>query len=107
MLLSAGMQDSLLAAVNVLAGTPYGLYLKAGMHMYAKTGHLSDLERELQHYHLEWMSKQIIKDPLGVGVLLGYFASKVNEINNLRWIAHSISLGLAPNVIRAELEFIA
>ncbi len=103
-LLSAGMQDSLEAAINVLVGTPFDPYLKAGMQVYAKTGHLSDIERQLRHYQLEWMSQQIIRDPLGVGVLLGYFASKVNEVSNLRWIAHGISLGLTPNAIRGELE---
>ena len=107
LLLEAGMQDSLEAAVNVLASTPYGPYLKAGMQVFARNGRLSSLERQLRRYQLEWLSQKIAKDPLGVGVLLGYFALKINEINNLRWIAHGIGLGLEPKEILTELEFLS
>lgn len=107
LLLEAGMQDSLEAAVNVLASTLYGPHLKAGLQAFARNGRLSSLERQLQRYQLAWMSQKITKDPLGVGVLLGYFALKVNEIGNLRWIAHGISLGLEPGAIQAELEFLS
>jgi V/A-type H+/Na+-transporting ATPase subunit C len=107
LLLSAGMQDTLEAGINMLATSAWGPSLKAGMQAYAKTGRLSDLERHLHHYRLEWMAQQITRDPLGVGVLLGYFALKVNEISNLRWIANGIRLGLEPNAIRAELEFLS
>jgi V/A-type H+/Na+-transporting ATPase subunit C len=104
LLRSAGMQDTLEGGVNALANTPYGPYLKAGMQAYAETGRLSDLERRLRRFHLEWMSHQITRDPLGVGVLLGYFALKANEVGNLRWIAHAIQMSLEPNAIKAELE---
>jgi V/A-type H+-transporting ATPase subunit C len=105
LLQEAGLQDTLEAAVNVLASTPYGPYLKAGMQAFAKTGRLSSLERQLHRYQLEWMSQKIAKDPLGIGVVLGYSALKVNEIGNLNWIAQGISLGLELNAIQAELEF--
>jgi vacuolar-type H+-ATPase subunit C/Vma6 len=45
----------------------------------------------------------IPKDPLGIGVVLGYLALKLNEIRNLRWIAHGINSGLPVKIIRSEL----
>jgi vacuolar-type H+-ATPase subunit C/Vma6 len=39
-------------------------------------------------------------------VTLGYIALKVNEIGNLRWIAHGLGLGLAPDAIKADLELV-
>jgi vacuolar-type H+-ATPase subunit C/Vma6 len=107
LLLSAGMQDTLEAGVNILANTFLGPYLRAGMPAYAKTGRLSDLERQLAHYRLEWSAQQITRDALGVGVLLGYFALKVNEVRNLRWIANGIRLGLESKAIQAELEYLS
>jgi len=40
-------------------------------------------------------------------VVLGYVALKINEINNIRWIAHGITLGAKPDDIRAGLEMVA
>jgi vacuolar-type H+-ATPase subunit C/Vma6 len=54
---------------------------------------------------LNWMSQWITKDPLGIGVFLGYLALKVNEVANLHWIARGISLGFGPAVLRAEMSF--
>ena len=53
------------------------------------------------------MAAQISRDPLGIGVLLGYVALKVNEVANLRWIAQGINLGLKSEAIRAGLEIVA
>jgi vacuolar-type H+-ATPase subunit C/Vma6 len=53
------------------------------------------------------MAEQIKKDPLGIGVVLGYVALKVNEVNNIRWITHGINLTLKPEAIRAELEVVS
>jgi V/A-type H+-transporting ATPase subunit C len=101
-LLLAGSQDTLEPAVNALAETPYGPYLQAGLESFLRTGRLSDLEMQIKRFRLIWMSQQIARDPLGVGVVLGYIALKVNEIGNLRWIAQGINLGLDPKAIRAE-----
>jgi vacuolar-type H+-ATPase subunit C/Vma6 len=68
---------------------------------------LSEFEKQLRHSRLEWMSRLISKDPLGIGVVLGYLALKIAEVNNIRWIAQGINLGLKPSAIRAELEFAA
>jgi vacuolar-type H+-ATPase subunit C/Vma6 len=53
------------------------------------------------------MAKSILKDPLGIGVLLGYLALKLNEISNLRWIAHAIHARVNVGQIHEGLEVIS
>jgi vacuolar-type H+-ATPase subunit C/Vma6 len=48
----------------------------------------------------------IPKDPLGIGVVLGYIALKINEVNNIRWIAQGANIGLKAEAIHLEVEFI-
>lgn len=106
LLVKAGTLNTLEAAVATFAGTVYNEALTTGLAAYADSRRLSDLERQLRIYRLNWMSKKITSDPLGIGVVLGYSALKVNEIGNLRWIAQGINLGLGAQSIRARLEFI-
>ena len=106
LLVQAGMQDTLDAAVEVFAGTAYEDPLRAGLETYAASSRLSELERQLCHYRLRWMAEKVISDPLGIGVVLGFAALKVNEIGNLRWISQGISLGLSAQSIRLNLEFV-
>jgi V/A-type H+-transporting ATPase subunit C len=98
-------QDSLGDATKALTGTPYQAPLQAGLEEYTRSGRLSDLEKRLLHLRLRWLAGLIIKDPLGIGVPLGYCAMKINEVSNIRWIAHGINLGLGGDAVRAELEF--
>jgi vacuolar-type H+-ATPase subunit C/Vma6 len=76
------------------------------MKVYAQSGRLSDLEKRFQHFQKQWLVSQIAKDPLGIGVLLGFLALKENEVSNIRWISNGISMDLNPDVIRADLEII-
>lgn len=99
-------QDTVSAAVETLAGTHLEPALRRGLTAYARSNRLSDIEKQLRRYRLAWMAEQITKDPLGIGVVLGYVALKVNEIGNLRWIAQGINLGLKADAIRAELEVV-
>lgn len=107
LLVKAGNQDTVESAVRSLEGTAYERALQSGLEAYAHSGRLSEFEKQLRHSRLEWMSRLISKDPLGIGVLLGYLALKVAEVNNIRWIAQGINLGLKPSAIRAELELAA
>jgi len=104
-LVRVGSQDSLDAAVELLAGTRYESCLRDGLQAYKQSSRLSDFEIHLRRFRLSWFSKWIFKDPLGIGVFLGYLALKISEINNLRWITHGIHLGLGTGVIKAGLEF--
>ena len=107
LLVRAGLQDTLDAAVEIFAGNPYEASLRAGLKAHAQSGRLSDLERQLRHFRLEWMAAQILADPLGIGMVLGYCALKVNEVSNLRWIVQGINLGSSAQAIRANLEFVS
>ena len=107
LLAQAGGQDTVEAAVNILAGTVYEPPLRLGLEAYTKSNRLSDLEKQLRRFRLAWMSTLIAKDPLGIGVVLGYMALKINEVSNIRWIALGINLGLNSASIKADLEFIA
>lgn len=105
LLAEAGSQDTIELAVETLAGTPYATPLNAGLVMYAQSARLSDFEKQLIRFRLNWMSKQITNDPLGIGVLLGYLHLKINEVSNIRWIAQAIRLELKAEAIRAEMVF--
>ncbi len=105
LLARAGSQDTVNAAVETLAKTPYDPPLRAGLKAYAQSALLSEFEKQLMRFRLTWMSRQITNDPLGIGVLLGYLALKVNEVSNIRWIAQGVNLGLKAGAIRTELEY--
>lgn len=105
LLASAGSQETVDAALEILVKTAYEAPLRAGMEEYASTGRLSVFEDQLIRFRLDWLSKLIDKDPLGIGVVLGYLALKTTEVSNIRWIAHRIFLGMAANSIRLELVY--
>jgi len=102
----AAARDAVPSAVETLSGTPFDSALRAGVEVYSRTNRLSDIERKLRQVRLMQRMGMIEKDPLGIGVTLGYTALKVNEIGNLRWIAHGIELGLSPDAIKADLEIV-
>lgn len=106
-LASAFRQDTVAAAVETLSGTAYAPALRAGLDVFTHSNRLSDIERHMKRYRLQWMAGQVTQDPLGIGVVLGYVALKINEINNIRWIAQGIYLGLSVQGIRAELEMVS
>jgi vacuolar-type H+-ATPase subunit C/Vma6 len=107
LLTDAFRQDTVTSAIETLSGTFFGLALRVGLTAYARSNRLSDIEKQLKHYRLVWMAGQIRKDPLGIGMVLGYVALKVNEVNNIRWITQGINLGLKADAIQAELEMVA
>jgi vacuolar-type H+-ATPase subunit C/Vma6 len=107
LLADACRQDTVAPAIEALSGTHFGSALHAGLDAYSRSNRLSDIEKKLRRYRLEWMARQITKDPLGIGVVLGYSALKVNEVGNIRWIAQSLNLGLKADAIRAELEMVS
>ena len=99
-------QQTLENAVDVFAGTIYELPLKSGLNAYHRTSRLSDIEKHLRQFRLRRRTRLIIQNPLGIGVLLGYLALKLNEISNIRLIAYGIIVGMETNRIHQELEFV-
>jgi vacuolar-type H+-ATPase subunit C/Vma6 len=107
LLAEACKKDTVSDAVEALAKTYLGPALMTGLDIYTRSNRLSDIERQLRHFRLEWMARQFTRDPLDIGVVLGYVALKANEIGNLRWITHGINLGLRPAVILSDLETVS
>jgi len=107
LLAEVARQENLGAAVEILAGTRYRPALKTGMSAFARTSRLSDLEKSLHYFQLEREAQEMLKDPLGIGIVIGYLALKENEVSNIRWIAHGLNLGLEASAIRAELEYLS
>jgi len=107
LLADAGSQDTIQSAIKILTETPYTTALNAGLQAYAQSARLSDFEKQLHRYRLNWMSRQIVNDPLGIGVVLGYLYLKVNEVSNIRWIAQAIQLEIKTNSIRSEMVFVS
>lgn len=95
---------SIREAVELLADTRYAPALQAGLRDFGRSGLLSDVELALTRYQLRWNAAQIVKDPLGIGVVMGYVALKISEIRNLRRIARGIQLKMTPGSIQAEME---
>lgn len=92
------------SAVAVLGDTVYLQALSEGLRSYERTNLLSEIEKSLRRYQMRWQSWQIAKNPLGIGVVLGYLALKANEIANLRRIARGIQLKIGPEANLAQLE---
>ena len=105
LLAMVGEQNRVQDALSVLATTRYREPFALGMEAYAQSGRLSDLEKRLRCFRLHWLARLIAKDPLGIGVVLGYLALKTGEVANIRWIAYGLDLGLRPDIIQQELEF--
>ncbi len=102
-----GRQDNPDDALALLAGTPYRAPLEAALDPYRRSRRLSEFESQLRRLRLQRLAGLIVNDPLGIGVPLGYFALKTNELSNIRWIAQGIHLGLDPRAIKQELELAA
>lgn len=104
---SFGGLNTLEALVEAVKRTPYAEPMHLGLTRYRQTGRFSEFERYLRLYRLNWMKSLFAKDPLGIGVPLGYLALKTSEVGNLRWIASQVDLGLPAGQILSELELIA
>lgn len=104
---TASKQEVISSAVESFAGTPVESALRAGLETFTRSNRLSDIEKQLRHFRLEQLAWLIQKDPLGIGVVLGYIALKINEVGNIRWIAQGINLDWKADAIQAELEIVS
>lgn len=101
--LDSAAQEDLGPAVELLASAPYDEALQTGFERFERTGRLSEIENELMRFRLSWRSKLVLKDPLGVGVMLAYLALKINEVQNIRKIALGLEAGMQPVAILESL----
>jgi len=102
----AGAAKNMRLAVDLLSETPYAAALHSGLQDFERSGLLSDMERALQRYQLRWRVSQLVKDPLGIGVVIGYLALKTNEINNVHRVATGIEKKMTLDAIQTDMEFI-
>ena len=65
---------------------------------------LAEIDRRLRNYVWDWVKKQPHRDPLGIGVPIGFINAKKKEVECLRYIARSIQLGLQPDCIVENME---
>lgn len=96
-------QDSVNDAVETLQATIYGATLFGALDRYRVTNRLSEFEFALQRQQLRQANNLLIRDPLGIGMLIGYLAQKMNEIANLRRVVQGVFHGEQASAIRAEL----
>jgi vacuolar-type H+-ATPase subunit C/Vma6 len=106
LLASAAAEKSIQATLDVLSGTRYESPLRAGLEDYTQSSRLSDFEQHLNRYRTRWMAARMTKDPLGIGVPIGYIGRKVHEVANLRRIAHGIQMHQSADSIKNSLEIV-
>lgn len=83
------------AIVQGLAGTRYGPALQAGWQRYqAEKDGLPPLERALERWQVEYATKMLTSNPLGIAVPIGYLSSKETEVANLRLVAQAVALDM-------------
>lgn len=99
-------ESSVASTISHFSDSPYYGALTEGLEKYQKSKLLSDLEKPMRLYQYRRRLHWYTRDPLGIGVLLGYVTMKINEICNLRWILHGIHFGLNAEDIYAELEIL-
>jgi V/A-type H+/Na+-transporting ATPase subunit C len=92
LLVQAARQETVAAAVALLAQTPYAAALAEGLAAFEVNGRLTSFERALLRDQLAYARQLFVRDPLGIGVALGYLTLKQNELTNLRLIAQGLRL---------------
>jgi vacuolar-type H+-ATPase subunit C/Vma6 len=83
--------------------TPYGPPVARGFLAYDKTGRLSSVGHEMERFLLREAVNEYIRDPLGIGVAIGYLAMLRSEAINLRAIANGLALGAGRRLMEEAL----
>jgi V/A-type H+-transporting ATPase subunit C len=96
--------DGLEALVHALSDTPYGGALKGGWERYqTQGGSITVMERELERWQAEQAAGLFGRDPLSIGIFIGYLGCKEVEIGNLRLIAQAAAFELKRDQVRRDL----
>jgi vacuolar-type H+-ATPase subunit C/Vma6 len=105
LLVEAAQAETVQEAVDMLASTTYGRTLEDGLHHYLSSGRLSSFEQALYRLRLRQAASFFVRDPLGIGIFLGYLLLSNNEIANLRRIGQGIYLRRPTAEIQSDLLF--
>lgn len=85
-----------------LRGTRIGAGLEAKATQFAITDPLV-AEGLIDQLQMEEGAAWFLRDPLGIGIIIGYLWKKVAEVANLRWIVQGKGIGMPVEEIRREL----
>lgn len=102
-LLAASRAPDVTSAVALFADTIYAAALQDGLAAYAVEARFSLFEEALRRLRLNQAARLFARDPLGIGVVLGFLALKTNEVANLQLLAQGLVLGESPTRLRARL----
>lgn len=105
-LISVASESDISRAVSHFTRSRYFASLQDGLLAYGKSGLLAEFEERLRKQLLAWASRYALKDPIGIGVPIGYMVRKQNEMQNLWWIAKGIQLGFDSVDIIEHLEIL-
>lgn len=88
--------------VGRLAETPYGRALRQRVEPYRQSGDATALERALEEQLALKGIRMFYRDPLTIGMAIGFLWAKTTEAANLRLIAQGKELGWPVDEIRAQ-----
>lgn len=95
-------EKKLEGVLEKLAVTPYSESLQ-GTLLFIEKGDLSVVEKKLDEMLMKKALRMYLRDPLGLGVLIGYLWMKVAEVTNLKMIAHGVFYKMPEHTIREKL----
>ncbi|HMK53759.1 MAG TPA: V-type ATP synthase subunit C [Methanobacteriaceae archaeon] len=79
--------DDVAGVVGGLEGTEYAQILSEALSEYQKTGSIASLETALDKNLLKMAKSISLKNPFGIGPLIGFLSRKEKEVRNLKVIA--------------------
>lgn len=100
--LESAMKDPTALSAS-LEGTAYFGAVKAGVAEFEKSQSLLTLQRRLEQLYERRAISMSHSHPLSIGPIIGYLASKENEVKNLRIMARGKAAGLDENSIKEML----
>ena len=86
-----------------LIGTPYQEVIQGALTLYIQKGDLASVEKKFEELLLRRALRLYLRDPLGLGVLIGYLWMKVAEVTNLKMIANGLFYKMPGHLIRERL----
>jgi V/A-type H+-transporting ATPase subunit C len=96
--------ESIEGVISALEGTIYGSIISENLEEYEKTGSVYVFEKALDKHLAEVGRKLSLRQPFGVGPIIGLITSKEQEIKNLKIIIKGKIEGLSSNQIRELLK---
>ena len=81
--------EDVLGVISSLDGTKYAQVLNAAVPEYNETGSIDVFEKALNRFLADAAHTYAMKQPLGIGPIIGYLTLKEQEIHNLKIIARA------------------